>query len=118
MNLVFDQNTIDYLLEPLGLCLGNGEVESFAQSLRRQGWFIKSKKNGGICKVWMDDGPWMYLVCRKSRHIGEFLKSIEMMQVPESERMFARDLLKNPYFGMSLEKMMIMRDLNGERTSR
>ena len=109
----FYKKLLDDLLEPLELKTHQGKVQSSFQDLHTTGIFLKDAKIGGVCTVASEkDTVFKYLVCGSYKQFTKSMQNIKWISVtaPFLIDEFRR-LVVNPYFGYSIEEMLIARDL-------
>lgn len=113
----FYKKLLDNLLEPLELKTHQGKVQSSFQDLHMKGIFLKDTRIGGVCRVASasvleKDAVFKYLVCGSYEQFAKSIQNIEWINVPAPflSDGFRRTFV-NPYFGYSIEEMLIARDL-------
>jgi len=113
----FYKKLLDDLLEPLELKTHQGKVQSSFQDLHTIGVFLKDTIIGGLCSVagasmLEKDAVFKYLVCGSYEQLAKSIQNTKWIYVPAPflSNGFRR-LFVNPYFGYSIEEMLIARDL-------
>lgn len=114
----------DDLLEPLGMHISYGTLESDQQvfSECQCGWHLRSLgKFDTSCQICFKSeapdghwtGQWSYPLCSHLESLAEMLrKNTESFLVFDpSDRIASRTVIKNPYLGCSLEELLVKRDL-------
>ena len=117
----FLQQLLADVLQPLGLCLAYGRVESSFQKLIhnvhdfRHKWFIRSASNGGVVRGYYASVKYAYVARTKIEDlVVDICKNVEEFQVPIVDNVhfpYKVSYVDNPYFGMPFEELCIRRDL-------
>ena len=109
----FCKKLIDDLMKPLGLKTRNGKVKSKFQNLHRRGIFLKDIKTGIICQVpCITNAFFMYLVCDSYEKLLKALQGARAFKLQHS-LLSKANVIANPYFGYTIEEMLVARDLIG-----
>ena len=114
----------DDLLKPLGIYISYGSLESDQQMISecQCGWHLRSLgKFNTSCQICFKSkapdghwtGQWTYPLCSHLESLVEILrKNTESFIVFDPrDRIVSRTVIKNPYFGCSLEELLVKRDL-------
>ena len=103
------------LLEPLELEVMYGKPKSTFQKLGDQShkFFLKSKKNGGICRAYFEDRfLWAYLVAKDIRSFTKRMTKATQFSIPDPTS-FTTWRISNPYYSCSIDELLIKKDLLG-----